>query len=208
MTDGIEYSIAAIPTRYRGRQYRSRLEARWAAFFDLLGFQAEYEPYDLGRWSPDFLLVGPYGDKALVEVKPVSEFHAATASRMRSACLERGIVDDVTPLLVGVGPMNLGEAVIVGWAVRNNKHVPEHLNYRHGFLAWIYTPDQPGIQADIWCPDPPYPGEEDRPQLCLSGLLTLGSSFELRGDVMTYPEHCMALWAEAGNRVQWQGPGQ
>ena len=32
-----DYQIAAIPTLYRGRQYRSRLEAKWAAFFDLAG---------------------------------------------------------------------------------------------------------------------------------------------------------------------------
>lgn len=31
------FRVAAIPTRYRGRLYRSRLEAKWAAFFDLLG---------------------------------------------------------------------------------------------------------------------------------------------------------------------------
>jgi hypothetical protein len=31
MSQSPEYSIPAIPTRYRGRLYRSRLEARWAA---------------------------------------------------------------------------------------------------------------------------------------------------------------------------------
>jgi hypothetical protein len=28
------YTLAAYPTTYRGRRYRSRLEARWADFFD------------------------------------------------------------------------------------------------------------------------------------------------------------------------------
>jgi len=30
------YTIPAIPTRYNGVNFRSRLEAKWAAFFDLL----------------------------------------------------------------------------------------------------------------------------------------------------------------------------
>lgn len=60
---------AAIPTLYRGRQYRSRLEARWAAMFDLLGWAYEYEPYDLNGWIPDFVLMGKRN--VLVEVKPI-----------------------------------------------------------------------------------------------------------------------------------------
>lgn len=37
-------SIKAIQTRYAGCHFRSRLEARWAVFFDTLGIQWEYEP--------------------------------------------------------------------------------------------------------------------------------------------------------------------
>ncbi len=47
-----------IQTLYNGIIYRSRTEARWAVFFDKLGWNAEYEPegYDLdGQWYlPDF----------------------------------------------------------------------------------------------------------------------------------------------------------
>lgn len=35
--------IQAIPTTYRGIVFRSRIEARWAVFFDKLGIQYEYE---------------------------------------------------------------------------------------------------------------------------------------------------------------------
>ena len=63
------YTIKAHPTLYNGRQYRSRLEARWAAFFDVLGWRHEYEPLDMDGWSPDFLL----GDDVFVEVKPITE---------------------------------------------------------------------------------------------------------------------------------------
>lgn len=60
-------AIAAIPTKYNGVQFRSRLEARWAAMFDLLGRAWEYEPIDLAGWIPDFRSRG-----LLIEVCPVS----------------------------------------------------------------------------------------------------------------------------------------
>jgi hypothetical protein len=64
--------LRAIPTRYKGYAFRSRLEARWAVFFDHLNIKWEYEPegFDLGnglRYLPDFWLP----DLNLwVEVKP------------------------------------------------------------------------------------------------------------------------------------------
>jgi hypothetical protein len=61
-------TFAAIKTLYNGIKFRSRLEAKWAAFFDLLGWEWEYEPFDLNGWIPDFLL--KHG-RVLVEVKPV-----------------------------------------------------------------------------------------------------------------------------------------
>lgn len=62
-------TIKAIQTRYAGCHFRSRLEARWAVFFDALGIEWEYEPqgYELEwrlylrpdppiRYLPDFYL--------------------------------------------------------------------------------------------------------------------------------------------------------
>lgn len=48
--------IAAIPTFYEGVRFRSRLEARWAAYADLSGWSWKYEPIDLKGWTPDFLM--------------------------------------------------------------------------------------------------------------------------------------------------------
>jgi hypothetical protein len=67
----VDYTIKAYPTTYNSIRFRSRLEATWAAFFDLLEWPWEYEPFDLGSWSPDFLIKGAERD-ALVEVKPSS----------------------------------------------------------------------------------------------------------------------------------------
>jgi hypothetical protein len=51
----------AIQTEYKGYRFRSRLEARWAVFFDTLGVRYEYEKEgfeleDVGRYLPDFWL--------------------------------------------------------------------------------------------------------------------------------------------------------
>jgi hypothetical protein len=53
--------LKAIETTYNGYRFRSRLEARWAVFFDALGMKYQYEPegFDLGaagRYLPDFWL--------------------------------------------------------------------------------------------------------------------------------------------------------
>ena len=51
----------AVQTEYKGYLFRSRLEARWAVFFDNLGIQWEYEPEgivlsDGTHYLPDFYL--------------------------------------------------------------------------------------------------------------------------------------------------------
>lgn len=64
---------SAIPTVYSGHTFRSRLEARWALFFDQLGvpwlYEAEGFELPSGRYLPDFLL--PRLD-TFVELKPVA----------------------------------------------------------------------------------------------------------------------------------------
>lgn len=63
--------LKAIETTYQNHRFRSRLEARWAVFFDVVGFRYVYEPegYDLGGiwYLPDFYLPDP---KAFLEIKP------------------------------------------------------------------------------------------------------------------------------------------
>lgn len=65
------HHIAPIPTRHNGVLYRSRTEARWAVFFDVLNAPATYEPesYSLdGAWYlPDFFILQW---NLFVEVKP------------------------------------------------------------------------------------------------------------------------------------------
>ena len=58
--------VKAIETVYNGYRFRSRLEARWAVFFDAAGIKYEYEPEGFefyncetdttDRYLPDFYL--------------------------------------------------------------------------------------------------------------------------------------------------------
>lgn len=60
----------SIETVYKGYRFRSRLEARWAMFFDSLDLPYSYEPegFDLdGTWYlPDFLIA----NELWAEIKP------------------------------------------------------------------------------------------------------------------------------------------
>lgn len=68
--------IKAIETHYNGHRFRSRLEARWAVFFDSLGISWEYEKEGFnvdGTWYlPDFYL--PHLD-LWIEIKPGDPEH-------------------------------------------------------------------------------------------------------------------------------------
>lgn len=52
--------VKAIETHYNGYRFRSRLEARWAVFFDVIGVSYEYEKEGFDFWGerylPDFWL--------------------------------------------------------------------------------------------------------------------------------------------------------
>lgn len=67
--------MKAIETHYNGYRFRSRLEARWAVFFDTLGIRYEYEPegFELSDgtlYLPDFYLPD---SKSWFEVKGVMD---------------------------------------------------------------------------------------------------------------------------------------
>lgn len=72
--------VKVIQTEYNGYKFRSRLEARWAVFFEEAGIEYEYEPEgfilpDGTKYLPDFYLPKVHGrnnqDGVFVEVKGV-----------------------------------------------------------------------------------------------------------------------------------------
>lgn len=91
----------AIPTRYGGVTYRSRLEARWAVCFDCLHIPFQYEPecqfLEEGPYLPDFIL----WDRLHVEVKPRLDYLDAMWDQYETL-LDR--VRGMTDLLILTGP--------------------------------------------------------------------------------------------------------
>lgn len=91
---------SGIPTTFRGTNFRSRLEARWAAFFDLVGWSWIYEPMDLGGWIPDFLVDIDGAHPFLVEVGPCITGDDLIA-KAEKAIAHRG---DRSVVVLGVSP--------------------------------------------------------------------------------------------------------
>jgi hypothetical protein len=131
-----------IPTLYRHVWYRSRLEARWAAFFDRLGWGYQYEPFDLEGWIPDFLL--PAGG-VLVEVKPVVvDFVANPFAKPPSdvaAKIDSALVEPYSALIVGCNlSVNTPQDIGLGWCCESLTEFWEQ--------AWFYgAPAQIGFSG-------------------------------------------------------------
>jgi hypothetical protein len=66
--------IKPIETKYKGYRFRSRLEARWAVFFDGIGLDWKYEIqgfiFDGRKYLPDFCVNDKEHNKLWVEIKP------------------------------------------------------------------------------------------------------------------------------------------
>jgi hypothetical protein len=71
--------MKAIPTKYNGKQFRSRLEARWSVFFDELNLWHLYEPFEIldktgsKSYLPDFYVgLNGFEQRYFIEVKPIA----------------------------------------------------------------------------------------------------------------------------------------
>lgn len=113
--------LKPIETIYNGYRFRSRLEARWAVFFDALELDYQYEPegYDLGEnlyYLPDFLIraflphIAEYG--AWFEVKPDlptnNEKRKAKLLALQSnspVLIATGTFDEIPPFILSIFPI-------------------------------------------------------------------------------------------------------
>ena len=74
-----------IPTMYRDIEYRSLTEARYAAFFERIGWQSTYEPFEGNGYILDLLI---HGDRPLAVCRARTRRQrqkAVNGSRMRIA---------------------------------------------------------------------------------------------------------------------------
>lgn len=94
-------TIGAIPTVYQGIRFRSRLEARWAVFFDQMGWDWEFEPegYTDGRtrYLPDFWLPS---QGAFWEVK--RDVFTMNEKELNNALVKAMMLVEVTEKICGV----------------------------------------------------------------------------------------------------------
>jgi len=141
--------IKAIETKYNGYRFRSRLEARWAVFFDALGEPWEYERegFDLGEagyYLPDFWLPRV---TAWVEVKGQDVAPESDALRKIVAFAELSEY----PLISLVGQIGLHRCVLDVHDLQRLGPVVEH----------IINPESPSYSKAL-----------ERCPLCWSGKAT------------------------------------
>lgn len=74
-----------MPAIYDGLQFKTKLEARWAAFFDLAKWEWRANPAHVGDWQPDFRVKFPCkhskccgSHSLLVSVIPVDKIEDAS----------------------------------------------------------------------------------------------------------------------------------
>lgn len=70
--------LKPIETEYKGYKFRSRLEARWAVFFDAIGLQWQYEieGFQLSNgdfYLPDFKIITINKQTWWIEIKPIND---------------------------------------------------------------------------------------------------------------------------------------
>lgn len=117
--------MQAKETSYGGIQFRSRLEAKWAAFFDGIGWRWEYEALDFPGYIPDFLFPD-FREPLLLEVKPEI---TDEAKRKIERCGWTG-----PAMVVGSGPFPSNNCN--GWALGHLSERNESAwNWEEGILA-------------------------------------------------------------------------
>ena len=133
---GAHMSISAIQTTYKGYRFRSRLEARWAVFFDALEIKWQYEPQGYEKemyydkkimYLPDFYLPD---SKLYIEVKGNSDFE-------EWANLAEAFLDYHCPMPYFTNSYEIGEG---GFMILGNIPNPDTVNYfgiiRHSKGLW------------------------------------------------------------------------
>ena len=164
--------IKAIETQYKGYKFRSRLEARWAVFFDAIGADWEYEKegYELEdgtRYLPDFWL--RFHEEldwgAFIEIKPTAPNDEEIS---KLYMLAKGTDQTVMAFwgkfewdswyamvyrkgyggecFIENGVYSPTEQVILSseliWHEELNEHVPHAHHLPFGYYSWLVLPDR------------------------------------------------------------------
>ncbi len=185
-------TLKPIQTEYNGYLFRSRLEARWAVFFDACGVDYEYEPegYKLDSglmYLPDFLLHGVdgrAGGDLFVEVKgKMTDMDARKINEFVDMGFPDGAPDKSETATLVVGAIPAGddiEAII--------REIGDRA-YSSGNEYWPYEFNFETIDGDHFGA---YPG------------INKHGRFELFGDAGSYLKHMDRIATEKAYRYARQ----
>jgi len=187
-----------IPTEYKGYRFRSRLEARWAAFFDLLNWKWEYEPRDFNGWIPDFALIGK--QVTYVEIKPITQFDQAVADKIdASGCKDECLILGLCPSVGKYGNVLLGWLREIYYFNVDRKRASSVIDddcnqIESSWAEAVFGQWEDSVNIGFCHSEGAF---FDRMSGCYDG----GSY----GAVILEPNIIDTLWAKACNQTQWKG---
>jgi len=183
--------MKSYPTRYKDQLFRSRLEAKWAAFFDLLGWPYVYEPYDLNGYIPDFIL--QFYEPLLVEVKPEVLFKDL---EQHTGKIEKSGWDKEI-LIVGADLFSEGEYNNPTIGLLGEYHTQEELEQ----IGWPKEEPWHFVEGMLFycnvCKRPSILHHEGSFHCRVTGC------YEGNGHIDYFRKEGLSLWRQAGNEIQW-----
>lgn len=198
---------ATKPTRYNGVNFRSRLEAKWAAFFDILKINWGYEPVDFQHWSPDFVLKGRTGS-IYAEVKPI-EWEGIMTRHMLSQVKYRTDLDKVRKTNIPAIVLGVGPAQLIGYGEQlSDERYRRMVSYDAAILGVFVCPKQDDVPLII----KDSLGENfDFYELDKNETSSKGGPFlntlDFRKSDYTSFDFVKDAWIQAANATQWNGGG-
>lgn len=188
-----------IPTKSKGYNMRSRLEARWAEFFTQMGWVWEYEPFDLPGWIPDFS-IRTHDDKLLlVEVKPPS---VADEIKKCTDALECAKLDCMF-FVCGTGPyVNGNDHVVIGAWIGSAGHWDSREEGR-----WEEYDDVALVDSRLCEKEAKYTGEKDRGYGVCESVFSYADRITghyCKGVDTPHWPTIQTIWADGCNRTQWR----
>lgn len=138
--------IKVIENEYKGYKFRSRLEARWAVFFEEMGFEWRYlKPKKVEAYLPDFFLPERNTWIEISQKTPKAE-----DLRKYEAFAERQLkINNINfRLFVGDIPTTTSDFGVIDHFVKNKSSLRKYgtiLNNIKGIKAYKFLPETNGV---------------------------------------------------------------
>jgi 5-methylcytosine-specific restriction protein A len=174
---------------YKGIKFPRKIEARWAAFFDLCGHRWEHWERKFGDWTPTFVLLGRTGE---IFVQVSQHYESDPLAWQFQQDHMEWLSEITTPgrklyLRSGLYPADEGDCLTSGWVEESYPASPGKSSFEP--MCWSYDHD----------------GKPDFHPFYGSWTLLLSNLYE--GDSFAFrtgpdPDTIQALWERAGAAIQ------